>query len=88
LPRTLLDAGIDPRSIQFLLGQRDFETTSKYLHISEARLHDTRCLLGELPIQIPAMLRKGTERHEGILARNGDIPSWSSGLAAWSVLRT
>jgi site-specific recombinase XerD len=44
----LLEAGADLRTIQMLLGHRDFEETTIYLHLSERHLSATASPLDAL----------------------------------------
>ena len=48
----LLEAGADLRTIQLLLGHRDLEETTLYLHLSNLRLSKTPSPLDGLPLKI------------------------------------
>jgi len=47
----LLEAGADLRTIQMLLGHRDLEETTIYLHLSKQRLHETASPLDALKLK-------------------------------------
>jgi site-specific recombinase XerD len=47
----LLEAGTDLRTIQMLLGHRDLEETTIYLHLSRRHLSATGSPLDALPIR-------------------------------------
>ena len=49
----LLEAGTDLRTIQLLLGHRDLEETTIYLHLSNLRLSKTASPLDGLPLKSP-----------------------------------
>ena len=50
----LLEAGVDLLSVQAILGHSHFNTTAKYLHISQRRLQDLPQLLDGLVPPAPA----------------------------------
>jgi site-specific recombinase XerD len=57
----LLEAGADLRTIQILLGHRDLEETTIYLHLSQHRLNATASPLDALPLTANQSHGGGTE---------------------------
>lgn len=54
----LLDAGADLRTIQVLMGHKDIEATTRYLHVSTKRLQAATNPLEQIPVSGPAHLKR------------------------------
>lgn len=59
----LLEAGADLRTIQLLLGHRDLEETTIYLHLSNLRLSKTASPLDGLPLKAGTDSDKPSDNH-------------------------
>jgi len=59
----LLEAGADLRTIQLLLGHRDLEETTIYLHISNLRLSKTASPLDGLPLTAGTKSNEPSHQH-------------------------
>jgi integrase/recombinase XerD len=57
----LLEDGADLRTIQILLGHRDLEETTIYLHLSQQRLNATPSPLDSLPLARNRVSSSGTK---------------------------
>jgi site-specific recombinase XerC len=57
----LLEAGADLCTIQILLGHRDLEETTIYLHLSQHRLNATASPLDALPLAVNRDHGDGTD---------------------------
>jgi len=62
--RNLLEAGTDLRTIQVLMGHRDIEATTRYLHVSPKHLQVAVNPIEQIPVSGPANLKRSRKLHK------------------------
>ncbi len=60
----LLEAGADLRTIQVLMGHKDIEATTRYLHVSTKRLQAAANPLEKIAVSGPARLQRSRKLHK------------------------
>jgi site-specific recombinase XerD len=60
----LLDAGADLRTIQVLMGHKDIEATTRYLHVSTKRLQAAANPLEQIAVSGPQRLQRSRRLHK------------------------
>ena len=60
----MLEEGADLRAIQVLMGHKDIEATTRYLHVSPKRLQAATDPLGRIPASGPARLQRSRKLHK------------------------
>jgi hypothetical protein len=60
----MLEAGADLRTIQVLMGHKDIEATTRYLHVSTKRLQAAANPLERIPVSGPARLQRSRKLHK------------------------
>ena len=60
----MLEEGADLRTIQVLMGHKDIEATTRYLHVSTKRLQAATHPLARIPVSGPARLQRSRKLHK------------------------
>jgi site-specific recombinase XerD len=60
----LLEAGVDLRTIQLLMGHKDIESTAIYLHVSKKHLQAATNPLEQIPVSGTAHLKRSKKMHK------------------------
>ena len=60
----MLEDGADLRTIQVLMGHKDIEATTRYLHVSTKRLQAATNPLERIPVSGTARLQRSRKLHK------------------------